>query len=364
MDRYSMLDTPCAIVELPIIDRNITNMVATLQKNGIAHRPHTKAHKCAFLAKRQIELGAKGITCAKVSEAEAMAGAGITDILIANEIIGEQKVERMIRLSEKADIISVIDSLTGAETINECSKKHRIVSKVYVDVDIGAHRCGLTKEDALELCRKVMEMSNLEIVGLFGYSCKAYGVPAGQEMIRVSNLENELLMEAKDYIESRLNIRFKTVSSGCSLSSRYPETLAGITECRAGNYIFNDATALKAGVCTVDDCSLRVVATVISNPEPGRILLDAGTKALSSDGSHYDNLYGYVIEYPDMEIYNLNEEHAYVRCSVHNTPKIGEKVTIIPNHSCVISNLFGRLVAFEEDGSQRVLNIEGRGALQ
>lgn len=364
MKRYEGFDTPCALIELPIIDRNIKQMVSLLREHGMTHRPHTKAHKSVFLAKRQIEFGAVGVTCAKIAEAEVMADGGVTDILIANEIIGAVKLERLMDLSKRANVITLIDSVVGAEGISACSAKHDLVSKVYIDVDIGAHRCGVGEADAIPLCKAVMRLPNIEIVGLFGYASLAYGQPDRKAMFDVCKQETERLMHAKKAIEDATGIRFSTVSSGSTFGSKMPETMVGVTESRAGNYIFNDTTAIRSGVCTPDDCALRVVATVISNPGPGRIVLDAGTKALSSDGSHYDKLYGYIMEYPAMEIYALNEEHAYVRYPAAYAPKIGEKLTIIPNHSCVISNLFGYLMVMHEDGSSERICIEGRGALQ
>jgi D-serine deaminase-like pyridoxal phosphate-dependent protein len=339
-------------------------MIVMLKTQGIKHRPHIKAHKSVLLAKMQIEHGATGITCAKLSEAEAMMDGGITDILIANEIIGPIKWERLMRLSQRGNVITVIDSSIGAKGISEYSLKYGLTSKVYIDVDLGTHRCGVSIEEAIKLCKVVQQLPNIEIVGLFGYSSRAYGQPDEASMRAASENETFLLLKAKDEIENATGIKFQNLSSGSSYSSKMPETMAGVTESRAGNYVFNDATALRSGICTPDDCALRVVATVISNPEPGRLILDSGSKSLSSDGSRYDNLYGFIMEYPEMEIYALNEEHAYVRYPKHYYPRVGEKVTIIPNHSCVISNLFGELVGVYEDGSTKVIPIEGRGALQ
>ncbi|MGI6235249.1 MAG: alanine racemase [Christensenellales bacterium] len=359
-------DTPVAIVDADKVKRNISKMIEKLAAYGISHRPHMKSHKTTYFAKLQLEMGASGITCAKISEAEVMVDSGINDILIANEIIGFQKCERLMKLAKRAHIITLVDSWEGALGLEVAAAKSDQLLEVYIEVNTGADRCGVKPEQVNEIAKKVINCEHLNLTGLMGYGGNVYGKAPGDEMIRESGKECEVLLWAKESIKSRLKYDINILSAGSSYSSRYPQTLNGLTESRAGNYLFNDKSTLSGGFCTLDECALYVVATIISTPEPGRAIIDAGTKTLSSDKCHYSDGYGYIVEYPEMKIYALDEEHGYISYDAMSTPKIkiGEQIKIIPNHACVIPNLVGELILQQKNGKSQIIEVDACRKLQ
>lgn len=355
-----LFDTPAVIVYYDTVVNNIKKMVNGLQAQEIAHRPHIKVHKSTMLAKLQIELGAKGITCAKISEAEIMVDAGIQDILIANEIIGKIKLDKLMVLSKRANIITCVDSIDGATALSEAALAVGLKAKVYIEINIGADRCGVKPENAISFVKEVAVLNGIEIIGLMTYSGKIYGKKIGDEMRSESAREPRILYAIQNELDEN-GIHLSVLSAGSSLSSRYPEELKGITESRAGNYIYNDCTGLYSGLCTVDECALRVISTITSIPEKGRFIIDAGSKALTSDACAYGNGFGYVVEYPEMEIYALNEEHGYIRYANTDVLKIGQQISIIPNHTCVVPNVNEEVMGIKADGTTFIIPVEARG---
>ncbi len=353
-------DTPAIIILRDVASANVASMGSGLKSQGIAHRPHIKAHKSVELAKLQLAFGAQGITCAKISEAEVMVNAGIRDVLIANEIIGAYKCTRLARLAKRAQITTVADSKVCVDGLSEAAQAEGSTISLYIDVEIGAKRCGAQEEEAYELAKYAMSKPGIRLVGIMGYANAIYSKKAGKEMEEAANEEREALVRIRRTLADK-GIRLPVLSSGSSYSSRYPDQLGGITESRAGNYIFNDVTTLFTGSCTVDDCAIRVVARVISIPAPGRLIIDAGSKTLTSDTSGARKGFGYIVEYPEMEIYALNEEHGYVHYDEKLPVKVGELLTIIPNHACMLCNLENWVWSVTSDGAFRKMNIEARG---
>ncbi|MDP4109218.1 MAG: alanine racemase [Bacillota bacterium] len=265
-------------------------------------------------------------------------------------------------LSKNADVTTLIDSVEGARNLNNAAREAQICCNVYVEVEIGAGRCGVARGSLHEFMDRVAGFGNIKVTGIMGYGGKIYGMKPGKEMEAQSEKESLLLTEIKRDLES-WGYPISIVSAGSSYSSRYPKACRGITESRAGNYIFNDAATLLSGTCEVSDCALRVIATVISKPEKGRFIIDAGSKALSSDLNHYADGYGYVVGFPEMKIYRLNEEHGFVEYKDTDAISIGQKLEIIPNHACVISNLSGEMLGIK-DGKVFNIDVSARGMLK
>lgn len=356
-----ILETPAVVVDLDVVGRNIDRMIAGLKSVGIKHRPHIKTHKSVMLAKLQIEKGACGITCAKLGEAEVMIDRGITDILIANEIIGEEKVRRLIKLNKRARVISCIDSFVGAKALSDAGEVEGIKLPVHIELDGGGHRCGRQPgDDIIAFAKSVYDLKGIEIAGLLAYSGQIYGETGEKNLRAAARHEMQLLLGTAKAL-SEIGIPVKELSGGSSLSSKYPDELCGITESRAGNYIFNDVTSIFSGVAKPEDCAIKVVTTIISLPERGRAIIDAGTKTLTSDMTSYRGGYGYVVEYPNMEIYKLNEEHGYIKYDPSIQLEIGQKISIIPNHCCMLPNLCDELTVFSSGRFAFNTPVEARG---
>jgi len=348
--RIEALDTPLPVVDLDRAERNIEKLQSYLDKHGVASRPHIKTHKLPAFAHKQLEAGAVGITCQKISEAAVMAAAGIKDIMITYNIMGQAKIEPLAQLAKQADLSIAIDSEVALETIAKAAKLAERTIKILVEFESGNNRVGVqTPQDALSLARKIQEKDWLEFDGLMTYPC---GEQAGA-----------FIAEAKQVFKDA-NVEIKTVSAGGTPGMWHVHEVEGVTELRAGTYIYNDLNIVGSGAASLDDCALHVHATVVSRPTDDRAVIDAGSKTLSSDlvKSEYGKGYGLVLEYPDAIIYKLNEEHGIIDLSTcESKPQIGEVIRIVPNHVCVVTNLHDEIVTHRDGVVESILPVWARG---
>jgi D-serine deaminase-like pyridoxal phosphate-dependent protein len=355
------LTTPAVIVDLDIVDRNIAHAAAQFQKQGIKHRPHIKTHKSVYLTGLQTAAGAQGITCAKLGEAEIFAAAGYRDILVAYPIIGDSKLERLGKLSSNLKVTTCVDSIEGARSLSALGVAIGKKLPVYIEVNVGFDRCGVRSgEEVLRFAQEVSMLPGLQIEGVMSYAGHINDQKTVQDIRSVVIEEVSLLRETADLLQAA-GIHLKEVSVGSSLSVEFIEELKGITEIRAGSYIFHDMGHLSSGLFTVEQCALRVIVTVVSIPYPGRAIMDAGSKTLTSDTSRRGG-YGYVVEHPAIEVAKLNEEHGFLNYDPAALDlKIGDRLTIIPNHACVVPNLCEELIGVRHGQMQRKIPVDARG---
>ena len=357
---YQGIPTPAVWINLDTAYRNITKMVQENEKYGIAHRPHIKVHKSSFLAKKQIELGAKGITCAKISEAEVMVNAGITDILIAYPLIGQDKWDRFAELSRRADLITIVNSTVGAEGLSKVGERLGKPVRVLIEVDGGINRGGLKPgQPVLEFAEAIRHLKGLDICGVMYYGGAIYGQKTLEGIRTLVKREHDDLVGNRDLLVKN-GFKIDILSGGSSFSSKQPDLLEGITEVRAGNYIFNDCAQLPIGLVTEGDCALRVISTVVCRPDEHTAIIDAGSKTLTSDLAHFRSGYGYIVGHPDIEIYQLNEEHGFLRYDKPIPFEIGEKIAIIPNHACVVTNINENVYGVSGGKVVRKIDIDAR----
>jgi D-serine deaminase-like pyridoxal phosphate-dependent protein len=344
------LDTPVPVVRLSVVEDNLARMQAYCDRHGLKLRPHIKTHKIVALARRQIELGAAGITCQKLSEAEVMVDGGIDDVLISYPLIGTMKAERLARLAARAAMTVVVDSGEGVATIAEAARIAQRKIAVLVEFDSGARRTGVqTPEEVLPLAKAVRGEPLLEFRGDMTYPLSDRTAP--------------FVRATKDLL-AREGIGFDVVSGGGTPGAYSAHLVEGLTELRVGTYIYNDRTIIGLTSETADNCAFHVVATVVSRPTPDRAIIDAGSKTLSSDlvPAQVGTGHGLIVDYPDAAIERLNEEHGMVDLSKSaRKPAIGERLTIVPNHVCVVTNLHDE-VYFTRDGSDYAAwKIDARG---
>jgi D-serine deaminase-like pyridoxal phosphate-dependent protein len=355
------LDTPAVIVDLDIVEKNINAMSEVVKKAGIKHRPHIKTHKSTFLAKMQQKAGAKGITCAKLGEAEVFADEGFNDILIAFPIVGEKNLSRFQKLAEKIEVKTVVDSKEVAEGLSKVGQSMGKKIQVYIEVDGGIQRCGRQPgEDTVQFAKSIENLPGIDIMGVLSYAGQIYGINDKEKIKEMAKEESKTLFTTAEALR-KAGFNIREVSGGSSISSKFAQNMEGITEIRAGNYIFHDQAQLATGMVSVDDCALRVIVTVISATAPGRAIIDAGSKTLTSDGASFATGHGYVIEYPEIEIYKLNEEHGYLRFDESIQLSVGDKLTIIPNHACMIPNLCDELIAVRGEDVVTTFPVSARG---
>lgn len=348
--RIEDLDTPVPVVDLDKVEQNIHKLQSYLDKHGIASRPHIKTHKLPALAYKQLEAGAVGITCQKISEAATMAAAGIKDIMITYNIIGKAKIEPLAQLAKQTDLSIAIDNEVALTTIAKAARLAKCSIKLLVEFESGNNRVGVqTPQEALALAQKIQAQDWLEFAGLMTYPC---GERAGT-----------FIAEAKQLFE-KAGVAIKTVSAGGTPGMWQVHEVEGVTELRAGTYIYNDRNIVGSGAASLDDCALHVYATVVSRPVNDRAVIDAGSKTLSSDlvKPDYGKGYGHVLEYPDANIYKLNEEHGIIDLSAcTEKPDIGDVLRIVPNHVCVVTNLHDEIVMHRNGVVESVLSVWARG---
>ena len=336
--RIADLETPVPVIDLDRVEHNLAKMQAYCDSHGLRLRPHIKTHKIPGFAQRQLALGAGGITCQKLGEAEVMADAGLDDIFISYPLIGAAKAARLAELSRRAKVSVGIDNVLSLETVGDAARASNHAIGVLVEFDSGNKRTGVgSVAEALELARRIQAMPGLRFDGLMTYPSTAATVVFVAEAQRVF---------------AEAGIPIAVVSGGGTPNAWAAHEIAGLTEVRVGTYIYHDRATVGAGAATLEECAFHLHTTVISRPTPERAVIDAGSKSLSSDGIDpaFGAGYGLILGYEDAVIERLNEEHGIVdlsRCA--EKPVVGERLRIVPNHVCVVSNLHDE-VAVSRDG--------------
>lgn len=325
--KISEIDTPAVLVDLDIAEANIDRFQAHCDAHNLKLRPHIKTHKLPRLAKRQVEAGAIGITCQKISEAEAMISeGGIDDVLITFNILGEEKLRRLRALAQKTRLSVVADNIVTIDGLARAFADEAMPLTVLVECDTGAGRCGVaTPEAASSLATYIDGQTGITFGGLMTYP------PVGQE----DGVQN-WLVKAKTLIE-KTGLVVPVISNGGSPGMWHAQDTPVATEYRIGTYVYNDRSLQAHGVCDWDDCALSVLVTVISVPAKNRAVIDAGSKVLTSDLLGLDG-HGYVLGRPDIKVAGLSEEHGVLTTDKIDL-KVGDRLRIIPNHACVVSNM-------------------------
>lgn len=359
------LETPAIVVDLDVLERNLSRMADYCRSHNLRLRPHTKSHKIPELAKRQLAHAAQGITVAKIGEAEVMLEAGITDMLIAYPIIGKGKAEKLAELATRANISVSLDSVEVAKAISDEAKKNDARIGILVEMDVGFHRCGVTTEDEVwNIARSVADLPGLEFKGLMFFPGHLQVPEKERAELRVA--VNDFLSRALAKLEDA-GLPVEIVSGGSTPTAREGHLFTGVNEIRPGMYIFNDRNMLAVGVATIEDCALSVVTTVVSTSVPGRAIVDAGSKTLSSDRHEAANGrgFGMVKTDPDADVERLSEEHGNLNISRSTRAyRVGERLEIIPNHVCSTVNMHNQIYGVRGERVESVWEVAGRGKVQ
>jgi D-serine deaminase-like pyridoxal phosphate-dependent protein len=347
--RIDELETPVAMVDLARLEHNIARLQAYLDERGIANRPHIKTHKIPEIAHMQLAAGAVGVTCQKLGEAEIMAQAGVNNILITYNLLGTTRLERLVRLRRRAEVSVTADSVTVVRGLSAAMGVAGVVLEVLVECDTGGQRAGVqTPAAAAELARQISAAPGLRFGGLMTYPSG----PNTDPFVR----ETKALLAADGIAVTR-------VSGGGSPRMWQAHECREVTEHRAGTYVYGDRHMLAVGAMTLDECALSVHCTVVSRPTAARGILDGGSKTFSSDLFNLDG-YGLILEYPAARIYSFSEEHGHVDFGAcPSAPEVGERVTVIPNHACVVSNLFNHVVGVRDGEVEVIWPVAARGML-
>ena len=361
------VDTPALLIDLDIVGRNLKRMQQKADNFGAALRPHIKTHKIPELAHLQMQLGAIGITAAKISEAEVMAMAGIKNIFIANQVVSKEKLNRLAVLSKKVSISVGLDSVAAAARLSDVFAASGLTIQYLIEINSGLNRCGvLPGKEAVELFQTVDNIPSLRFKGIFTHAGQVYGADSLSEVKEISRQESKLMAETAQAFAA-VGTFPEIVSVGSTPTMKVWQGHQGVNEIRPGNYIFHDALQMSLGAATLQECALSILATVISRPAPERAVIDAGSKVFSSDrGAHGKEMasgFGLVLG-KKANLARLSEEHGIMTLDPKEDLDIGDKVRLIPNHACSVMNLFDRAYGLRDGKVVEQFKIAARGKSQ
>ena len=357
------LSTPAVLVDLDVLEKNISRQAVRAQAAGVRLRPHAKTHKCPEIARLQLESGAAGISLAKTSEAEVFADAGFEDIFIAYPVVGLGKAERLLALADRMRLAVGVDGIEGARSLSATFATAGQSLDVLLKIDCGYHRVGVLPEDALAIALRLTELQGIRLRGLFTHAGHVYQATTPEEVAEIGTQEGELLASTAVALE-QAGFSMEEVSVGSTPSARHAMKVAGVTECRPGNYVFHDGSQVALGTCDPEDCAMTILATVVSVPAPDRAVVDAGSKTLSQDILRpRTNGHGLILG-TRSRLQSLSEEHGVARVEEGDALQVGDRVRILPNHACVVSNLHDRLYGVRGGRVETEFRIAARGKVE
>lgn len=355
------LPTPAILIDAATVRRNLRRMADYAKSHRLSLRPHTKTHKSTLLGRLQMELGAAGLTVAKPGEAQVMAAVA-DDVLMAYPAVDPVACAKLAALARGKTVRVAIDSPEAADALSAAAQLAGTTVGILVDLDVGFGRTGVQGPDAaLALAQHVDRSAGLRLDGILFYPGHVGGTP-GAQAVALTGID--ALLTETIALWRRHGLEAPIVSGGSTPSAAQSHLVTRMTEFRPGTYVYNDMNCVHGGSATLDDCAARVVATVVSTAVPGQVVIDAGTKVLTSDrcGPAPDSGHGYVVEYPRAKVVKLTEEHGQVDVrDCDRAPKVGERVTVIPNHICPCVNLQDDVWWREEGETPRAVAVEARG---
>jgi 3-hydroxy-D-aspartate aldolase len=361
------IPTPALLLDLDRFERNIQKMAQYVKSVGKKLRPHSKTHKCPEIALRQIAAGAVGVCVAKVGEADAMAAAGVRNLLITTEVVGSEKIGRLLEvLARQPETLVVVDHPDNVAELGQAMERAGRVLNLLVDVDVGGRRTGVQPgEPALELAKSVRRQPALNLRGLQGYAGHCAHVLGFEERRRVSRRWMSRLMKTREVFEKN-GLPVDIVSGGSSGTFNIDSELEGLTELQSGSYCVMDLEYRKIGGKSggaYDDfeMALTVLTTVISVPSAEMAMIDAGLKSFSTDKPFVPE----AVEWPGVEYSWAGDEHGRLTVTeVGRLPRLGERIEFFPPHCDPTINLYDRIYAMRGDKVEAVWEIAGRGRSQ
>ena len=353
------LDTPALLVDLDIMENNIRLMAMRCKSNGLEWRPHSKGHKTPAIAHKQIQAGALGITCAKLGEAEIMAASGIRDILVANQVVGQQKVARLAHLQHQARVMVAVDDPYHIETLSEAAVKAKTVIPILVEVNIGMDRCGAQPgKPALEMAQQADLAPGIIFEGIMGYEGHAMSM-ADPEKEKACREAIAYLADTRACIETE-GLKVDIVSAGGTGTLAYTPELSGITEIQAGGGIFMDTYYTNDLHVRDLDQALTILTTILSHRAPHRAVADAGRKTTSSQFSMPE-----VKNHHGITVTGLSAEHALLKLdNPTQLIKVGDKLELVSGYSDMTVFLHDRIYGTRDDKIECVWEILGRDKKQ
>ena len=352
------LPTPALLIDLQALEFNLNLMSNYFNPRLTKLRPHFKTHKCPKIAQKQMDYGAIGITCAKLSEAEVLVNSGIKSVLIANQVVDPAKITRLTELSRVCQIIVAVDNVDNLRQIAMASKNAGTMVNVVIEVDVGLHRAGVQPGvPALTLAKEASGLAGINFSGLLGYEGFTMFETDRDVRRRNSQLAMESLVNTGELIRQE-GIPVEIISAGGTGTYDLTGDFPGVTEVEAGSYVFMDSKYNQLGLDFKQ--SLTLLATVTSVHDSERCIIDAGIKVLTTDNGIPE-----ILTPKGFELYKLNEEHGVVRVDPDmEMPVVGSCVEIIPSHGCTTVNLHDRYYVIQDERLVDIWEISGRGKSQ
>lgn len=357
------LDTPSVVIDLDVLEANVNRMAESARRSGVRLRPHAKTHKIPEVGRLQLAAGASGISLAKTGEAEVFAAAGFEDVFLAYPVVGAEKGKRLLAVADRTRLAVGVDSIEGASSLAAVFRAAGRRIEALLKVDCGYHRVGVAPERAVDVARRLAEVPGLALRGVFTHGGHAYLEETPQGVAAVARQEGEVLTSVAEALRAA-GIPIAEVSVGSTPTARAAMAVAGVTECRPGNYVYHDASQVSLGTCGIENCAMTVVATVVSVPAADRAVLDCGSKTLSSDALRpRGEGHGWILGRKS-RVDRLSEEHGVVRVAEGETFRVGERVRVLPNHACVVSNLHDRVVLARGERVEGEWSVAARGRVR
>jgi D-serine deaminase-like pyridoxal phosphate-dependent protein len=362
---YPLIDTPAVLIDLDKMEANLGEMAEVARSSGVKLRPHIKTHKSVELARLQLSYGASGVTVAKLGEAEVMADAGIRDVRIAYPIVGELKLRRLRTLAERCNVSLALDSAEVAEGISRLGCEMGIRFNILLKINTGLNRTGvLPGESSVHLAHRLNGLKGVTLVGILTHEGHVVTLAHNRAEVREQSMQvGRTMVQTRDLL-MQAGMDILEVSVGSTPSARDIAGVPGVTEIRPGTYIFNDVNEMGSGVASEDTCAATVLVTVVSVPSDDRVIIDAGSKVLSSDRIARPGCdgYGRIKGQVDVQIDRLNEEHGML--STNNAVarfRVGQRLEVIPNHVCPVVNLTDWLWGVRKGRVERKILVDARG---
>ncbi|MGV8146191.1 MAG: alanine racemase [Alkaliphilus sp.] len=368
MKKHS-IETPCVVVDLAKMESNISEMANLAEKHKVELWPMIKTHKSEYIVKEQLKSGAKGILVAKISEAEVLINSGVKRIMLAYPLIGDSKLKRLKELAKSVEVTCSIDSVESAEILSSAAIFNDITFDYVIIVDSGLKRLGVLPTDIESLYESIKNFKGINLVGVATHGGHVYGALNKQDVITASEQEKLAILSSSNKLKEQEGVDLSIIALGSTPTVETLLNFEGVKQIRPGNYVFYDAIQVALGIVPKERCALTVLATVISIPQKGRAIIDAGSKILCLDAGAHGNTsikgYGIVKNHSGVLVDSLSEELGKLKYDADKYSfKIGQRIEIIPNHACTVTNMVDEVYGIRDEKVEVKIDVSARGLSQ
>lgn len=358
------LSTPAFLVDIDILEKNIHEMAELCKDHNKELWPMVKTHKSTQIARMQQQAGAKGFLVGTLDEAQKLSQDGFDNIMLAYPVAGEENIARLMKVAEKSRIILSLDGIDAAKALNEAAKSRGLTLEYLLIIDSGLHRFGVLPDEAVDLAIKLSAYEHLKLVGIGTHPGHVYGASNMKEVEKIAGEEVKAMGRAKDNL-NKAGFNILIVATGSTPTAIYAAKDRDITALRPGNYVFYDNIQIALGIVPETRCAMTVLGTIISKHREDILIVDVGSKCLGLDkGAHGISLvkgYGYIKGHAELLITDLSEEVGKIKIIGDTKVKVGDKVQVIPNHSCSAANMTDYLIGHRNGKIEKTIYIDIRG---